>query len=79
MQVGPSVWLGRAWVLNPIEAWQPTDLDPALKPVVETAFQIENATWMSYLMGTALEGPLSNPTTSGGVYNNLVMGNSQYT
>eukprot|EP00884_Botryococcus_braunii_P013771 jgi/Botrbrau1/22395/Bobra.0091s0006.1 len=70
-RVGPSVWLGRAWVINPIEAWQPTDLDPALKPIVDTALQIENATWMNYLMGSALEGPLSDATTAGGVYRNV--------
>eukprot|EP00884_Botryococcus_braunii_P010557 jgi/Botrbrau1/19502/Bobra.0035s0004.1 len=70
-RVGPHIWLGRAWVVNPIEAWQPFAADPTLKPLVDTAFQVENATWMAALAGTMLEGPLSSPTTSGGVYPNL--------
>lgn len=72
MQVGPHIWLGRAWVVNPIEAWQPFAVDPVVKPIVDTAFQVENATWIGTLAATGIEGPLSSATTSGGHYPTLV-------
>jgi hypothetical protein len=71
-QVGPNIWLGRAWIDNPVKAWQPYAADPLVKPLVDAAYPLENATFMAGLVGAGLEGPASGATTSGGNYSQLV-------
>jgi hypothetical protein len=67
-QVGPSVWLGRAWITDPVKNLNPTNPLPFTQPLLDVAMPIENATMKAVLVATGIEGPNSSPTTSGGYY-----------
>jgi hypothetical protein len=68
VQVGPNTWLGRAWVMNPVEGWYPTDVPEPFAPAVDIARTLNNATFMAGLATVGFEGPFSGPTMAGGTY-----------
>lgn len=63
-KVGPSIWLGVAWVVDPVNNQNP-DHAGALQPVIDALKPLENATYKGVLEAIGVQGPNSSPETSG--------------
>jgi hypothetical protein len=71
-QVGPNVWLARAWFVDIVGALNPSDPLPFTAPLVDIATAVENTTYNLAVEAIGFQGPNSTPTTSGGTYPNPV-------
>eukprot|EP00884_Botryococcus_braunii_P013397 jgi/Botrbrau1/22058/Bobra.0024s0068.2 len=67
-RVGPNVWLGRAWIVEPIPRVLPTNPLPFTGPLVDAAKLVGNETYKLLTQAIGFQGPNSNPTTSGWTY-----------
>jgi hypothetical protein len=72
--VSPNIWLGRAWIADPVGAFTPNHPFPLTEPIVSTVSGIANATYNAAVQAIGFQGPNSTPTTSGGVYPDPVCG-----
>eukprot|EP00884_Botryococcus_braunii_P011628 jgi/Botrbrau1/20466/Bobra.145_2s0028.1 len=65
-KVGPNTYLGRAWVLNPVAGYKPTNPIPGTAGVVDSLEPALNATFMAGLRTSGFEGPNSLSKEQGG-------------
>jgi hypothetical protein len=64
VQVGPSIWLGVAWLVDPVNYQQPNNAG-LVQPFIDALKPLENATYKGVLEAIGVQGPNSSPTTSG--------------
>ncbi len=65
-QVGPNTYLGRAWVMNPVRDYKPSNPLPGTSGVVDSLEPALNATFMAGLRTSGFEGPNSLSKEEGG-------------
>lgn len=67
-QVGPNVWLGRAWIVDPVERLFPTQPYPFVGPFIDAAKTIGTEAYKYATQAIGFQGNNSNPNTSGWTY-----------
>lgn len=68
MQVGPHIWVGRVYVVNPVEALRLTPRTPVEKAVFQLSEHYVNATVMNAFTALGIEGPDSQPVKRAAVF-----------
>eukprot|EP00884_Botryococcus_braunii_P015692 jgi/Botrbrau1/2806/Bobra.0125s0017.1 len=68
-RVGPNIWLGRAWFVDPVDNWVPNYPNgPPQGSRSAAALKSLNNTVLRMVEAVGFEGPNSTPTSSGGYY-----------